>query len=461
MSNRLDLSPDALEAHWHRATRRGRNLAKEFGVNPGQYSKRVKRIRKLTERTASARKDRNAAGRLGDMARVGSLSDDIAALSQERERQIRKLARNVSENLSRGGFRASISVGQVIAGATTYQLEGAKPESFFVSQAVLSALRSTFRVQSLSRDAAVRLVHLALSERLPKTVIRADISKCFESISHDRLLRLLRSGPSVPALVITYVVDLLRNYAILTGQAPESAVGLPRGIPVSSYLAEIYLYRVEADIADSFQHSLVVRYVDDFFVVVPEANRTKGLVLERFEKVQSIVRSHDLELSPDLKKNFASLLEKQPAKAARFNFLGYEFVYKVNCVEVRISRSRAARLWERLGAALDAYARSDPMNGRAQKLLYRRIRFLTSNIRLANSKRGAYVGVYYSSKHATSVDRFLAIDRMLRYRVATSAAPVALRDRLLSLSLHDGFHHKRFATFDLSQMKELKSVWSS
>jgi len=119
-------------------------------------------------------------------------------------------------------------------------------------------------------------------------VLRTDIKNCFDSISHERLLVLLRS-----IIEDTSVLRMLESIVSRGAAAAVSGYGLAQGSPVSPVLSNLYL-----NVADQFllqRGQQMIRYADD--LAVPALNEADGhgslgLVREAFAQIE-------LNLSPE------------------------------------------------------------------------------------------------------------------------------------------------------------------
>jgi RNA-directed DNA polymerase len=104
-------------------------------------------------------------------------------------------------------------------------------------------------------------------------VIDADVSKCFDTIPHDKLLRTVASrvvDGSMLALVKTFltapVVDERDG-----GRRTRPRAGTPQGGPASPLLANIYLHLLDRNFRRQVERGALqgrlVRYADDFVVL--------------------------------------------------------------------------------------------------------------------------------------------------------------------------------------------------
>ena len=97
----------------------------------------------------------------------------------------------------------------------------------------------------------------------PKWILETDISKCFDKIAHQPLLKKLRTSPFIARQIRAWlkagVVDGF-NYH-------QTASGVPQGGSLSPLLANIALHGMENRISKRFRGAKLIRYADDLVVI--------------------------------------------------------------------------------------------------------------------------------------------------------------------------------------------------
>ena len=103
----------------------------------------------------------------------------------------------------------------------------------------------------------------------PKYVLDADIEKCFDKISHEKLLAKLNTIPVIANLVKGW----LKAGIFDKGNWHEPEAGVPQGGVISPLLMNVAMHGFETAIGASLplsQRGAVIRYADDFVILHPD-----------------------------------------------------------------------------------------------------------------------------------------------------------------------------------------------
>ena len=99
------------------------------------------------------------------------------------------------------------------------------------------------------------------------------------------------------------------------------------------------------------------------------------------------------------------------------------------------------------------------MNPReAYREVVARVKFLTGNTRLLNSKSTAATGIYYNNPIVTDLTGFAILDTLLKKRIKAIKRP-KLRKRLLRFTLVGGFNERRFHSFSSRELQYIVKAW--
>jgi RNA-directed DNA polymerase len=155
-----------------------------------------------------------------------------------------------------------------------------------------------------------------------KYVLDADISKCFDRISHQALLDKLRTYPRLRRVIRGWL-----RAGVMDG--PElfpTTEGTPQGGVISPLLANVALHGLETHIRAAFRECyqgqrhwkpLVVRYADDFVVL----HENEAVIVEVQQIASAWLARMGLELNPN-KTQIVHTLHPYHGRRG-FDFLGF------------------------------------------------------------------------------------------------------------------------------------------
>jgi len=152
-------------------------------------------------------------------------------------------------------------------------------------------------------------------------VLDADLSKFFDTIPHDRLMKTVKRRITDPRM-LKLIKSWLKTPVFEDGQfkgGKKNCTGTPQGGVISPLLANIYLHLLDRIVNDArslfYKHGIkIVRYADDFVLMgktIPEAAT---------EKLQSLLSRMGLVLNEKKTKMVK-------ATNTSFDFLGFTIRY--------------------------------------------------------------------------------------------------------------------------------------
>jgi RNA-directed DNA polymerase len=162
--------------------------------------------------------------------------------------------------------------------------------------------------------------------KLPKYVLDADISKCFDRINHEALLKKVNTFPRMERLLRVWL-----KAGVLDGDTLfPTEEGTPQGGIVSPLLANIALHGLETVVTQGFPLNrklegghwerwkpVLIRYADDFVIL----HRDPDVIRQCREIVHEWLQGMGLELKPS-KTRMAHTLEAFEGEPG-FDFLGF------------------------------------------------------------------------------------------------------------------------------------------
>jgi RNA-directed DNA polymerase len=168
-------------------------------------------------------------------------------------------------------------------------------------------------------------------------VIDADISKYFDTIPHDRLMKAVAERVVDGAMLA--LVKMFLEAPIVDekddGRPRRNKEGTPQGGVISPLLANVYLNLLDRNFRRHAEekklHGRIIRYADDFVLLAPRRpDRELAWVKRLMERL-------GLDLHPE-KTRVLDVTEEN------FSFLGYEVRWTVRKTHLDISRRALARI---------------------------------------------------------------------------------------------------------------------
>lgn len=280
-------------------------------------------------------------------------------------------------------------------------------------------------------------------------MIRTDIKDFFETIPHNKIKQKINCDPLLTASSKKIITQILSEYTRLSGNEN----GIPRGIGISSYLAELYMRSLDDKIR--FQKNVIyyARYVDDIIVIyTPQPNLDISNLLK---DLTTCIIDNGLTVNKKKTESF-DLMEPQNAT---LEYLGYKMSFGTGTVKLELTNNKIEKYKRYLSMSFDAYHKTSKFNEqKARKLLVKRIKFLTSNTRLLNNKKDTIVGVYFSNSLLTGFKKFTELDDYLKNEISKISS-TNLTERLKKLSFTEGFLQRKYASFTAAELKKITIVW--
>lgn len=177
-----------------------------------------------------------------------------------------------------------------------------------VAETTADARSFGFRLFRCAQDAGDYAFKCLRGKNAAPWVLEGDIKGCFDTISHDWLMRNISMNRSVLA-------QFLKAGFIFDEKLFPTNSGTPQGGIVSPILANMTLDGIEKMLSDSFPFKKVyfIRYADDFLVTAP----TKMVAEEARMLIQGFLTERGLELSEE--KTVITHID------SGFDYLGWHF----------------------------------------------------------------------------------------------------------------------------------------
>jgi hypothetical protein len=357
----------------------------------------------------------------------------------------------IGDDLGSGRFQFSLEAIKG-NGKQLYKLSD-DVKSFFLLKHAQYNINKLYKIKHSSRVDILKQLKAILNDKMPKYVIKTDIKEFYESLPTDRLLAKLSKDNLLSFTTKLFISKVIKEYKGLS----KANDGIPRGVGISAYLAEIYLREFDKKILQMDCVTFYGRYVDDIVLVMTPGY--KGHQLDVDEVIAQVFKECGLIQNKD---KTVKIDHSVKLARASLDFLGYRITFGAGNVVFDLSRAKIERYKKRIDIALHAYAHLAKINEKkARKDLVKRIRYLSGNTRLTNNKSHVSVGIHCSNSLLTNSRSIMYIQKYFDQKVSSSSFSSALIQRLLKYSFLDGFEKKTFSVFKSSELKKIVSVWAN
>jgi len=385
--------------------RRG-NLRKD--TFSGEIQKLSLELGELRRKVKCARKEERDA-----------LKEEVNTKKQEYEKRREEEIRGIAERIRERGTKL-ITLRKVNAkGKTGYTADNV--ETLLLSKVLMLELKRSYKQTPANRNVIIEELRALLDNPMPKTVIRADIYHFFESIPQERLIEKILEDSYLPPFSLKCLKTFFYRYnEFLTAPKGEKA-GIPRGLCISSYLAEIYMANFDRRISQLEGVYFYKRYVDDIILIACPAKQAKEIYWQQLEKEVSTL---GLTLNDDEGKSFCTELTPAAVAPITINYLGYQFRYQGGHLDVLLTEHKFNRYKTCVRLAFEKYKEIGHHTSRHQQpqvkkqdatlQFMHRLSAITGNGHLNGRKNYVQVGVYYSNKYLTTLEQFSRLDDYIR-----------------------------------------------
>ena len=377
------------------------------------------------------------------------LKKKLADAKAEKSTAVDALMDEISQKVLKPAFKIELAKKDGPNGKPVFCID-AEPETFFVVKQLQRNVHRIYGVKQANRHELVCQVRDMLGSNFPFELVRTDISSFYESIERKKLLEKLDSDQLLSPTSKKYIKQILVSYGAKSG----TVVGIPRGVGISAYLAELYLRPVDNDIRALPGLVLYCRFVDDIVSVFarPPAGENLGSYKDR---IIDILGQHALTHNAAKTNEFA-FPDPNPLT---FEYLGYKFVISAGECKIGPSTAKVDKYRTRMKAAFEEYWLERSLRTRrAYRELIWRIKFLTGNTRLSNSKSRAVAGIYYNNSIVTDLSSFRQLDQELKALIATLHSS-SLQKQLKKLKFTTGFEQRRYHHFSARELQTIVRAW--
>lgn len=387
-----------------------------------------------------------------ELSTYGTLLDARAAAKKVRDDVLERSLSQVAKAVSSKSYSIDFTRDPGPKGKAVCTLSNG-PEHYYATKLISRNLRRLYKVKQANKNLISSQLSAQLADSFPYYVARFDISEFYESIDQVRLMEKLKRDLLLSATSLKLINGVLEKYSGLAG---TPAKGLPRGIGISAYLAELYMREFDSEIRGGNEVVYYARYVDDIVVLFAP---TKGTDIANYQTwIADCVAKYGLQINPSPFKS--SYFSKDAAKWD-FEYLGYKFDRTAKTLNIMLSDKKFARYEARIRRCFQQYhATRQKSQKAAHRLLVQRIRFLTGNTQLHHSKQNAFVGIFYSNPHLTSLKQLNKLDALKKKLSSKRHISTSLKAKLDALSFVNGYEQRAFRNFSARQdLERIVNGW--
>lgn len=353
------------------------------------------------------------------------------------------------------GLREGPKVGVKLT--PTYRIDSAIDVTYPAKQAA-DVVKRAARLDAISRNSVIRALQVALEKNYSHAIYKIDVAEFFESIDHAVLTERLATLPELDCVTTQIIRRLLKEYEVIRG----TDTGLPRGVGLSSHLAEFYLNRFDSKLKTHPGVLFYARYVDDIIMVLESSNdlvKVKHATTTELDSLKlELNENKTFDVTTDEHGNYKSRTE--------IEYLGYRFSRQVGSLSTGLTARRKGRRATRLEKALQTWLDTKPNasfpNTGHNGLLLDRVRYLAGNTRLLNSKSNVAIGLYFSNSALDpEAEELIELDATLETfrKHHASKMPRKMSTRLAQVSFVEMFANQTFLRFRQKRIEQIVSIW--
>lgn len=423
-----------------------------------------------------------------DYTKLNKLIEEKENLKQEREKVLEEILIEIASKTDVEDYELEINKGQVKWGSQLFEIVH-NPENYLVTKQLQRNIFKTFKVKQASRKIIIDQLRLLLDDAFPKIVIRTDIKKFYESIPHKELLEKIEENSLLSFPSKKIIKSVLHQYwKLLIADGAKSVnderVGIPRGIGFSAYLSELYLRDFDNKIKSLENVTYYSRYVDDIIIIITPDHRNKyqevdllrdeikNILFEKSKLNINVSKTKILDLTIENKNRLNS-------ETYDLTYLGYKFKisytkkgvdFSKDKLQIYMSDEKLKKFKDKVDAAFSDYSKMivkyATQKNATERMLLKRIKFLSNNHQLFRRKSNVFIGIYFSNEFLTQpfldlgeLDEYLK-DKILALPASTNRE---LINKLKKQSFSKGFKDKSIGRFNTNSftIEKMLIIWNN
>lgn len=373
--------------------------------------------------------------------------------------------------ISNSNFDNSISLQNIrVSGKIGYKVDCLAEK--LILRRCIQNLKNLTKCFQYSRTKIVRELSTILEEASPYRIYRLDIKSFFETVKYSSIEQVLRNIDGISMHTRILIQNFLKQFN------RKYTSGLPRGVEISSILADLVLSAFDYSIRTKDGVYYYARYVDDILIITSSLedendfldfiikNLPRGLILNANKQRVIKIPKHDKS------KNSVGNNDKLGA----FSFLGYEYTIHSDLnydsqgfrkVSLNIAKYKLKEFKTKIIKSFYSYSKNKDFS-----LLKDRLIFLTTNRDLRERKKKKIIptGIYYNytylevdSSGLVELDNFLSmVIESPKIRIGKLIQPLLTskqKRRLHKIRFTLGFKNRVYKKYSLDHLSKIVQIW--
>ena len=387
---------------------------------------------------------------------------------------VREKTINSAVERFKNGFLGYNLRSSVLRGKTVYWAD--ELADFLVLRKIKKNLSKLYQLKLPSRTMIVDTLNVFLSECSQYKIYRLDVSSFYESFDKNHIFNKIDGLERLELKTKQLLKEFLYSFYLNGGE------GIPRGLSISAYLAELLMYDFDNQVKDESYVFHYARYVDDIVIVTSGYENSDAFV----ENIKSLL-PNGLQFNEGKKYYISDLIPKSSKKTnaaaskklLSFEYLGYDFsigdkieecnirgVYRL--IEIDLAHAKSNKVKSRIIYSIIDFNKTNDF-----ELLCERLKFLSTNFSVLDSdrvlKRLSGIHFNYPLIDARTSKRLAELDLFLRKAVLSSSGKVFFdfhanlnqcqKYRLLKISFVRGHEKRHFFHYSASKMMKIQRCW--
>lgn len=348
---------------------------------------------------------------------------------------------------------------------------------YYALKKITDNIKRLYRVKYSSRHEISEQILRIFEDSSDMMVLRLDIASFFESINIGKVIERIKTDNILSRKSLEIIENTIKNLKIS---------GLPRGLPISSPLSEIFMEEFDESIRSLDGIYYYSRYVDDIIIISTNSDKSiKSIITKKLK---------DIELEVNEKTE-----EKEISKSTEtVTYLGYQYTLhpisessKSNKrhVSVKMSKNKINKIKTRIVLSLINYnIKNESYKNKAIDNLHRffrdrtlrnRIKFLSGNYEVRDNNQNKNNdddektvlkgGLFYNNPLLNNIEQLEELNIFIRNLLFTNKnslfgkrirrIPIELRRELASTDFKHGFESRVTHQFFDFQLKEICEIW--